>query len=126
MVTKSYTNIFRVNGKKMFAPDEDVAVSYSDLDADDSGRDESGYMHRIVVRYKLGTWFFEYAYITEEEKRYMEELFGDTPDFDFTRPDRVDSNKEVTTKAYRSKSGITWHNLRTGQHRNYKFNIIEC
>ena len=61
---RSYTNLFLINGKQMFAPDEDVGVSYSDLDADDSGRDESGYMHRIVVRYKVGTWSFEYATIT--------------------------------------------------------------
>lgn len=123
---RSFTNIFRINGKPMFAPDEDVGVSYSDLDADDSGRDESGYMHRIVVRYKLGTWSFEYASITEEEKRYMEELFGDTPDFDFTHPDRLNAEKEVTVKAYRSKYGLSWHNARKGQWRNYKFNIIEC
>ena len=123
---RSYTNIFRINGQPMFAPDEDVGVSYADLDADDSGRDESGYMHRIVVRYKLGTWSFEYSSITEEEKRYMEELFGDKPDFDFTHPDRLNARKEVTTKAYRSKYGISWRNARTGEWRNYKFNIVEC
>ena len=123
---KSFTNLFRVNGKPMFAPDADVAVTYADLDGEDSGRDESGVMHRIVVRYKMGTWSFEYASITEEEKRYMEELFGEIPDFEFTHPDRIRSDKVVTTRAYRSNYGITWRNLRTGQHRNYKFNIIEC
>lgn len=123
---KVYTNFFRINGKPMFAPDQDVSVSYADLDADDSGRDEAGFMHRIVVRYKLGTWSFVYSSISDEEKRYLEELFGDAPDFDFTRPDRIDADKEVTTKAYRSKYGIVWRNLRTGRHRNYKFNIIEC
>lgn len=123
---RSYTNLFLINGKQMFAPDEDVGVSYSDLDADDSGRDESGYMHRIVVRYKLGTWSFEYASITEAEKRYLETLFGETPDFDFSHPDRLNAEKQVTCKAYRSKYSISWHNARTGQWRNYKFNIIEC
>lgn len=125
-MARSFTNIFRINGKPMLAPDEDVAASYSDLDADDSGRDESGYMHRIVVRYKMGTWSFEYSHITEEEKRYMEELFGNEPDFDFTHPDRLNAEKEVTIKAYRSKYSNAWHNARTGQWRNYKFNIIEC
>lgn len=123
---RSYTNLFLINGKQMFAPDEDVGVSYSDLDADDSGRDESGYMHRIVVRYKLGTWSFEYASITEAERRYLEELFGETPDFDFSHPDRLNAEKQVACKAYRSKYSISWHNARTGQWRNYKFNIIEC
>lgn len=123
---RSYTNLFLINGKQMFAPDEDVGVSYSDLDADDSGRDESGYMHRIVVRYKVGTWSFEYSSISEAEKRYLEELFGETPDFDFTHPDRVNAEKQVTCKAYRTKYNISWRNARTGQWRNYKFNIIEC
>lgn len=123
---RSYTNLFLINGKQMFAPDEDVGVSYSDLDADDSGRDESGYMHRIVVRYKVGTWSFEYSSISEAEKRYLEELFGETPDFDFTHPDRVNAEKQVTCRAYRTKYNISWQNARTGQWRNYKFNIIEC
>lgn len=123
---RSYTNLFLINGKQMFAPDEDVGVSYSDLDADDSGRDESGYMHRIVVRYKVGTWSFEYSSISEAEKRYLEELFGETPDFDFTHPDRVNAERQVTCKAYRTKYNISWRNARTGQWRNYKFNIIEC
>lgn len=123
---KVFTNLFRINGKPMFAPDEDVSVSYADLDDEGSGRDEAGVMHRIVVRYKLGTWSFEYSHITESELRYMEELFGDTPDFEFTHPDRIRSDMVVTTRAYRSKFGVVWRNLRTGQHRNYKFNIIEC
>jgi len=74
----------------------------------------------------VGTWSFEYTHITEEEKRYMEELFGDTPDFEFTHPDRFRSGQEVTTRAYRSDYGIVWYNAKAGQWRNYKFNIIEC
>lgn len=123
---RAFASIFRVNGKPMFAPDADVAVTYTDLDSDDSGRDESGYMHRVVVRYKTGAWAFEYSHITEAEKRYMEELFGDTPDFEFTHPDRLRADVAVTTRAYRSNYGIVWHNARTGQWRNYKFSIIEC
>lgn len=123
---RSFVNMFRINGKPMFAPDADISVSYSDLDGDDSGRDEAGYMHRIVVRYKVGTWSFEYGSITDEERRYMEELFPDAPTFEFTHPDRLRSDKTVTTTAYRSNYSIVWHNARSGQWRNYKFNIIEC
>ena len=47
---RPFTNLFLINGKPMLAPDADVGVSYTDLDANDSGRDESGYMHRIVMR----------------------------------------------------------------------------
>ena len=123
---RQFTNLFRINGKPMLAPDGDMAVSYSDLDTDDSGRDETGNQHRIVLRYKVGKWSFAYMHITEEEMRYMQELLGDDPEFDFTHPDRLDMGNEVTTKAYRSNYSVTWRNLLTGQHRNYKFNIIEC
>lgn len=123
---RPFTNLFRINGKPMLAPDEDVAVSYADLDGEDSGRDESGTMRRIVARYKVATWPFVYTTLTEEEKRYMERLFPDEPDFEFTCPDRVCADKEITVRAYRSNYSAVWHNAKTGLWRNYKFNIIQC
>ena len=123
---KVKTELFKINGKPMFAPDADVDFSYEDLDDADSGRDESGYMHRIVVRYKVMSGSFVFSHISEEDMRYMESLFPDAPDFDFTRPSRLDSSVSVTTRCYRSRYGISWHDARTGLWRNYKFNIIEC
>lgn len=120
------TDLFKINGKPMFAPDADIDFSYEDLDSEDTGRDESGYMHRIVIRYKVMSGAFEFAHISEADMRYMESLFPDEPDFDFTRPSRLDSDVTVTTRCYRSKYGISWRNARTGQWCNYKFNIIEC
>ena len=120
------TDLFKINGRPMFAPDADIDFSYEDLDDADSGRDESGYMHRIVVRYKVMTSSFVFSFISEEDMKYMESLFPDEPDFDFTHPSRLDPDTAVTTRCYRSKYGISWHNARTGLWRNYKFNIIEC
>ena len=125
-MAKTKTDLFMVNGKPMFAPDADVEFSYEDLDSEDTGRDESGYMHRIVVRYKVMSGAFEFSHISEEDMRYMESLFPDEPYFEFTRPSRLNSDIPVTTRCYRSKYGISWHNAKTGQWRNYKFNIIEC
>ena len=123
---RPFASMFRINGKPMLAPDADVAVSYADLDSSDSGRDEGGFMHRVVVRYKVGTWSFEYASLTDAERRYMEGLFAETADFEFTHPDRLRTDQTVTTRAYRSNYGIAWHNAVTGLWNNYKFNIIEC
>lgn len=120
------SDLFTINGKPFLAPDENVAVSYEDIDSDESGRDEAGYMHRVVVRYKVGTWSFEFSHLTEEEKQYMESLFPDAPDFEFGHPSRKDANVQEVTTAYRSKYGIVWRNARTGIWNNYKFNIIEC
>ena len=120
------TNLFKINGKPILVPDDHVGVSYEDLDSADSGRDESGVMHRIPVRYKVGSWTFTYNHLTEEEKKYMEGLFPDKATFSFTHPDRKDATLSVTGKAYRSKYSINWKNARTGLWSNYGFSIIEC
>lgn len=120
------TTLFQIDGKPMLVPDAEMGFSYEDLDASDSGRDESGVMHRFPVRYKVGSWSFQYSALTDEEYAYLEGLFGTAATFRFTHPDRLDASKSVTTKAYRSKYSISWYNARTGMWRNLKFNIIEC
>lgn len=123
---RAKTDLFKINGKPMLVPDEEVAVSYEDLDSSDSGRDESGYMHRTVVRYKVGKWKFEYGHLTEEEKQYMENLFASAATFQFTHPSRLNASVPETTKCYRSKYGLSWRNARTGLWSGYNFSIIEC
>ena len=120
------TNIFQIDGSPMFPPDEDMELSFEDLDDSDSGRDESGYMHRIVVRYKVGTWSFVYSHITNEEYAYMCSLFDGKSEFIFTHPSRLDCESSEDTTAYCSKYGIVWHSAKTKDYRNFKFNIIEC
>lgn len=120
------TKLFMINGLPILVPDEEVAVSYEDLDSADSGRDESGVMHRIPVRYKVAAWKFSYDRLTEAEKQYMENLFPEGADFEFTHPDRVDAALPATSRAYRSKYSISWKNARTGLWSNYGFSIIEC
>lgn len=120
------SKLFYINGEPMVQPDEEPTFSFEDLDSSDSGRDESGVMHRFMIRAKVGSWSFSYAYLTEAEKQYMENLFGEDSTFLFTRPDRVNSDKMITTECYRSKYSISWKNARTGLWKNYKFNIIEC
>lgn len=123
---RAKTELFKINGVPMLVPDAEVEVNYEDLDAADSGRDESGFMHRIVVRYKVGSWKFVYAHLTEEEKQYMENLFPDTDSFKFQHPSRYNSSQTEVTTCYRSKYGISWRNARTGLWRDYSFSVIEC
>lgn len=123
---REFTYLFTINGKPMLAPDTEVGFNYEDLDASDSGRDESGIMHRIVVRHKVPSWSFSYSNLTEEEKQYMENLFPDAPTFQFGHPGRIDSVHMEVTECYRSKYGITWKNARTGLWSGYSFNIISC
>lgn len=120
------TQLFQINGVPMLVPDAQVAMSYEDLDSSQSGRDESGVMHRTPVRYKVAAWSFRYDHLTEEEKQYMESLFPDSPDFAFTHPSRLDAAVSQVTRAYRSKYSISWQNARTGAWNNYGFSIIAC
>ena len=71
MAVRKTTELFLINGKPLLVPDEEVGFQYEDLDAADAGRDESGFMHRIMVRNKVGSWSFSYEYLTEEEKNYI-------------------------------------------------------
>ena len=123
---RAKTELFKINGKPMLVPDEEVAVSFEDLDASDAGRDESGYMHRIVVRHKVGSWKFTYAHLTEAEKQYMESLFSNTSTFSFQHPSRQDAAVAEVSTCYRSKYAISWKNARTGLWSGYSFSIIEC
>ena len=119
------TDQYFINGKPLLAPDAPLEVKYEDLDAYDSGRDLSGVMHRLVVRYKVPSWSFQYSNLTREEKDYLESLFPDEPTFAFTHPDRR-TGVATVTQCYRSQYGIAWRNAATGLLSGYSFRIIGC
>lgn len=114
----------QIDHKPILAPDCDISVELTDLDDADSGRDEAGVMHRIVLRRKVKSIPLSYAILSAPEYLYMESLFDSKDEF------RVDyrglDGRPAHFTAYRSKHGITVHNAKTGQCKNYKFNIIEC
>ncbi len=120
------TDLYQINGKKLLAPDQDVEMSFEDIDAADAGRDESGYMHRHVVRSKLGVWNFVYSHLTQEEYSYLLGLMPTDGTFTFTYPDPADLTKRKNTTAYLSGYGVVWHSARTKDYRNMKFSVIEC
>ena len=118
------TELFRINDVPMLAPDAGVEVSYSDLDAADSGRDESGYMHRLVVRHKIPTWQFSYTHLTADEYTYLRSILPREGTFCFTYPSE-DGGLE-TTEAYLSQYTVLWQDLQQGTYRNLKFSIVGC
>ena len=120
------TDLFLIDGQPMLIPDENVEISLEDIDASDSGRDESGVMHRFVVRQGVGKWTFSYACLTQEEYAYMESLFAGKGTFQFSYPDCADGGQSKEITAYRSKHGILWQSAATGQFRNYQFSVIGC
>lgn len=117
---RKLTELFLIDGQPMLAPDADVALVVEDLEASDSGMDESAYYHRFVVRQGLGRWQFFYRELTEQEYAYVESLFAGKDSFQFTYPSA--ENGGVT--AYRKKQETQWHSL--NRLRNYQFTIVQC
>ena len=122
---RTKTELFLIDGLPVLAPDENVELSMEDIDASDSGRDESGVMHRFMVRQGVGKWSFSYGCLTGEEYAYMESLFQGKATFRFTFPDWVTGESKTIT-AYRSKHGIVFRSAATGQFRNYSFSVVGC
>ena len=113
-----------IDGRPVLVPDADLSISYEDLDSEESGRDESGVMHRIVLREGVKKMALTYANLNREEYRYMESLFRGKQEF------RVDCRDEdgnpLSFVAYRSKHNISVFNAKAGIYNNYNFSIIEC
>ncbi len=118
--------LYTIDGKPLLVPDGGVQMQFSDLDSGESGRDESGYMHRIVKRSKVGSWSFQYESLTQAEYSYMQSILPGGGSFAFSYPDPKDPTQSKTTEAYLSQYGIIWQSAKTGLYRNLKFDIIEC
>lgn len=115
---------FLIDGKPVLAADEGIEISRSDLDSEDTGRDESGALHRIVLRERVKTWTLNYGHLTRDEYAYMLSLLEGKPTFEVTFRDI--SSEESTTIAYCSNDSISYVNRRTGLYKNFRIKIIEC
>lgn len=115
-----------VDGVPILDPDAGVALSYQDIEGEDSGYDQAGNRHRCVIRRDAGVWGFNYTHLSEEEYAYIRNLFDGKDLFDFTHPDPKNSGKNITVKAYVESHSVSWYNAATKKFRNYKFNIIEA
>lgn len=113
-----------IDGKPILVPDADVQIECTDLDSPESGRDESGWLHRLVQRRQVKSWHLTYSVLTAEEYRYMESLFAGKDTFPLDYRDR--NGEPARCEAYRSKHSITLRSAKTGIFRNYNFHIIEC
>lgn len=114
-----------IDGRPVVAPDAGLEMQMTDLDTQESGRDESGFMHRVILRKDVRTFILQYAFLTLEEYQYMKKLIcpaGGT----FTLSFRDEWGKQATTKAYCSNHTVSVQDGKKGLYRNLKFHIIEC
>ena len=121
---RAFFEDFKIDGMPILAPAADISIEWNDLDAHDAGRDESGFMHRIVMRQRVPKWGFSYAFLTREELAYMRGLMKGKATFSFSYKD--EEGNEKTLKAYCSNDGVTWFDGVRGIYRNYRINVIAC
>lgn len=120
---KEYFDLM-IDDKPILVPDQDLEIEYNDLDSDETGRDESGVMHRLVLRYCVRKFSLAYDSLTREEYLYMRSLFDGKSEFKVSYRDHDGYAAEF--QAYHSNHSITIRNARTGLYKNYKISIIEC
>ncbi len=120
------TRLYQIDGVPLLPPDENMELSFEDIDDADAGRDESGVMHRIPVRRKVGKWAFCYSHLSGEELAYMVSCLPSGGDFAFTHPVPGSTTQTQVCRAYLSGYSVVWHGTKDGRYRDLKFNIIEC
>lgn len=118
-MTKKYWTGCTIDGSPILIPDAGIKVSRTDLDADDSGRDESGIMHRIPVRFRVNTWEIPYSALSVDEYEYLTSLTDGKAEFEF-----VIFGKTYT--AYCSNDSVSVLDVVTGAYRDFSLKIIEC
>ena len=115
---------FLIDGRAILEPDCDVEIEKRDIEDEDSGEDEAGYMHPIIRRYGVRSVKLLYSVLSREEYRYMESLCEGKAKF------RVDYWEDgcppVRFDARRLKHTITCRNYKSGLRKNYSFVIDEC
>ena len=121
---RSFFEDYKIDGMPILAPDAEIAIEWNDLDAYDAGRDESGVMHRHVLRHRVPKWSFSYAVLTREELAYMRGLLKGKATFSFSYKD--EEGNEKTRKAYCSNDSVTWFDSVKGIYRNYQIHVIAC
>lgn len=120
---RAFTEEFRIDGKPMLMPDAGLKIGCTDLEGD-SGRDESGFLHRQMIRTDMRTWGFSYALLTAEEYTYVRSLLRGKGSFAFTF--RNEDGEEETVTAYCKQTSAAYWSHRRGLYKEMQFEIIEC
>lgn len=116
---RPYDTIYQIDGTPLLVPDAPVERTFSDLDDQSAGRDESGYMHRSVLRHRVRTWGLSYSVLTAQELAYLETLLDGKATFRF-------SCEEGVCTAYCAKQEVRLYDRTRGVYKQLRLDIIEC
>ena len=120
------TQRYKIENTPVVAPNAGVQLRVSDIEAEESGRDESGYLHRVVLRPGLATWTLSYRDLSREEYDYMMALLPGSGSFLFTHPDNADADRSNVSRCCITDIRAGWHNALPGQSRELKITVTQC
>lgn len=80
------TQLYQIDGAPIVAPNAGVKLGLTDIEAPETGRDESGFLHRTVLRTGIATWQLCYERLTRQAYEYMQSILPRTGSFAFTHP----------------------------------------
>ena len=131
---------YQVNGRPILSPDRDIEVTLTDIYSADSGMDESGVAHHVLIRPNSHTWVIRYSFLTEEEFLYMTGLFQGRvasllamtkhhdqgmSNFTFTYWDRQYTDSDYRSCVAYCQNVTYTHRSRGGLYINVSFKICE-
>lgn len=121
---RAYDDFHKIDGSPMLTPDIDVEITHEDVVAGDSGFDQGGFYHRMVIRYNKRSWKFKYAVLTKEEFVYLRSLMKEKNSFAFSFLNELDEVE--TVQAYSKPVTVAYQSKRSGLYKNLTLEIIEC
>lgn len=119
---RSYVNDWKVDDSPFLSPDEDIEVKCRNIYSEDSGTDESGVQHLVLLRANVHTWIFSYSTMTTEEYQYMMGILRGKDVFTFTYPE---DDEVKTCSAYWQELSSAYRSKVTGMYTNVSFQISE-
>lgn len=121
---RDYDFDFQVDGQPILVPDAGVAVKKTELLAADSGRDESGFFHRRLLRQRMRQWDISYGAVDGQEYRYLQSLFAGKESFLFSF--RGEDGQPQTARCYCGGSTASLCDSTRSVYKNLKFSVVEC
>lgn len=121
---RDYFFDFQVDGQPLLAPDAGVAVKTTELLSADSGRDESGFLHRRLLRQGMRQWDFSYAAVTGQEYRYLLGLFAGKGSFAFSFRD--EEGQPGLAQCYCAGCAASLYDSTRSVYQALKFSVVEC
>lgn len=117
------TGTWKVNDEPIYVPDAEIDIQHSNVASEDSGRDETGYMHIIWLRTDVLKVGLKYKLMTGDELKYMRErMQGKSFSFTF-----ANENTVTTIQGYTGEINATLYTRLNGVdiYKDVSINVVE-